>query len=104
MRCAVHPKRCVYKDCNETNDLMCIPAKKRKQILQKERVFVPQCSRACKYHFKNTLLNEFDLGYFNYTTDLVEKMVDLLRKTSPSDPEIHSGYTHTYKYDNIPAE
>lgn len=89
MRCAVNPNRCIYNSCNETNDLICIPTKKRRQIMQKERVFVPQFSRACKDHFENSSLNEFDVGHFNYTKGLIEEMVDLLRDTKSNDVEVN---------------
>lgn len=79
MRCAANKNRCIHGDCSEKDDLICLTREFRSNILRTKRVYIPQHSHACEYHFENGLWDDIISMIFTYSANQIEDMVDLLR-------------------------
>lgn len=87
MRCAVNSSRCVFDRCNEKQGLVCVPKKKRYEVLKIHRIYIPKRSKICKKHLNNGTWHDFISLEFKYTRDYIEDMVDLLRESLQNEPK-----------------
>lgn len=87
MRCAVNPSRCVFDNCNRKQGLICIPEKKRYEVLKIHRIYIPKRSKICQNHLDNGTWHDFINLEFKYTKEYIEDMIDLLRKPLEKEHE-----------------
>lgn len=52
MRCAVNASKCIFENC-EQKPILCVPEKKRCEVLKTNRIYIPKRSVICQNHFDN---------------------------------------------------
>lgn len=77
MRSSSNAKRCVFENCEETQELYSVPKKIRYQIIQQHRIFIPKRARTCLLHSRCEEWNTATTN-FRYTIDLMEDLIELL--------------------------
>lgn len=77
MRSSSNAKRCVFENCEETQELYSVPKKIRYQIIQQHRIFIPKRARTCLLHSRCEEWNTATTN-FRYTIDLIEDLIELL--------------------------
>lgn len=78
MRCSNSTKKCVYKSCSEKQNLKKPSRQVRSEVLKHHKAYIPKDGRVCTYHSETSSWIGYNSSHFNYTSDQVEDLIDLL--------------------------